>query len=1305
MRRITLLALALLLGSGAATLADEPPTAVDLSRDRVLYVVGYAHLDTQWRWDYPTTIRLFVPATLRDNFALFEKFPDYVFNFTGSSRFELMEEYFPAEFETLRRYVAEGRWHVVGSSVDEGDVNVPSPESLIRQVLYGNGYFRKTFGKESIDFLLPDCFGFPASLPSTLAHCGIRGFVTQKLTWGSAVGIPFNVGVWEGPDGHQVVAVLNPGSYVHRLRSDLSSDETWIQRIQDAEEESGVPVDYHFYGVGDQGGAPDPESVEWLQKSVNGEGPLRVIAASSQQIFQDLTEQQISRLPRYKGDLLLTEHSAGTLTSQTAMKRWNRQNELLADAAEKASVVADWLGSASYPFAELLASWTLVLKSQMHDILPGTSIPSAYRYSWNDELLALNGFSSVLTHAVGGVARALDTRSAGMPVVVFNPLSIEREDVARLLVPTDRSVGTVRVLGPDGREVPSQTRRTAGGPLEVLFLARMPALGFAVFEVLPSKPTRPDDELSLSDRSLENARYRVEIDAAGDISRILDKELGRNLLSAPLRLAFLADSPAQWPAWNMDWDDVSATPRTFVSGEPTIRVAEEGPVRVALEITRESLDTRVVQTIRLARGDAGDRVEIDTLIDWDTRGHCLKAVFPLAARSRSATYDMGLGAIERPGNEPKKYEVPSHQWMDLTQEDGSFGVSILDDSRFGADKPAFDTLRLTLVRTPEATSYGDQATQDIGVHEVLYAIAGHRGDWRQGNTPWIAARLNQPLATFLTPPHEGPLGRSHSFLRTSKSQVAVKALKKAEAGQGVIVRIQELTGREASKVRLAAGRGIVSATEVDGQERPIGPGSIRDGEVVFDVEGFGLRTFHIELAPAEHPLAPPSSTPVVLPYDRDVVSRNGESPGGDFDGTGRSLPAEMLGSEIRFRGLRHRLASPDGGGNNALVCKGQKVRLPEGDHDRLVLLAAATTPDVQGTFVAGGRSITASVPPWTGFFGQWDDRVWQDGDVIGLRPGFVRKATVAWTCSHVHEAGEDVPYQRSYLHEIEVPLPEGCREVTLPDDARILVLAATATRNPNAMTVAGHPLSDTLDHVHKASRPYVVREDGSLGGGLFLDEVKIELASVTEDASFVYTLDGSEPGPESPRLDGALVLDEPVILRARTLARGMRPSSVLERRFERTTPLLPVESPGDLAPGLRFDAYEGEGWDKLPDFDVLEPVKSGTASAVDLSPRTRDDDFALRFRGYIEIPRRGIYAFSLSSDDGSRLLIGGQLVIDNDGLHGASEKRGFIALEKGLHSIEVCQFEKKGDEALLLAIEGPDIEKQSPPETMLFHVR
>ena len=299
------------------SLEGQTMKAPDITKVPTLFVVPYAHLDTQWRWEMPQTISEYLLKTMRVNFNYIDKYPHYVFNWTGSNRYRLMKEYFPDDYARLTQYVAAGRWFPAGSSVEEGDVNLPSAEGIFRQILYGNDYYRKDFGKASTEFMLPDCFGFPASLPSILAHAGLKGFSTQKLSaaWQPAPkiggpdspehtpeGIPFNVGLWIGPDGKSVIAALNPGGYGSSVYTDLSQDpgpppprpqltseqkakltpaqlrglerpreweQDWVKRIDLDGKVTGVFADYHYVGTGDVGGAARESTVRLLEAIVD----------------------------------------------------------------------------------------------------------------------------------------------------------------------------------------------------------------------------------------------------------------------------------------------------------------------------------------------------------------------------------------------------------------------------------------------------------------------------------------------------------------------------------------------------------------------------------------------------------------------------------------------------------------------------------------------------------------------------------------------------------------------------------------------------------------------------------------------------------------------------------------------------------------------------------------------------------------------------------------------------------------------------------------------------------------------------
>ncbi len=1139
-------ALCLAFAAALATAWAQSPRP-DLSKQPTLYVVGYAHLDTQWRWEYPTTISQYITNTMRFNFDLFEKYPHYIFNFSGANRYRMMKEYFPADYAKVKQYVAAGRWFPAGSAWEESDVNSPNAESVIRQILYGKQFFRAEFGKTSVEYMLPDCFGFPASLPSILAHTGIQGFSTQKLSaaWQPAPhvggpdspektpdGIPFNVGIWEGTDGKTIVAALNPGSYSGSITGDLSKspapppppapnaqpgrggrgprEEDWVKRIQINGDLTGVYADYHYYGTGDVGGSPTEASVKLLEAIVTksktvipvgrggfgrgngtpqpapapgpevqvGDGPVKVISATAEQMFLDLQPGQTAKFPRYQGDLELINHSAGSITSQTYLKRWNRRNEILADAAEKASVAADLLGGRAYPREHLHDAWGLVLGGQFHDIIPGTSTPKAYGFSWNDEVIAANRFSSALTSGTEAVAADLNTEARGHAVIVFNALNIAREDIVEATVAFPGGMPkSVRVTGPDGKEVPAQI---AGG--KVIFLAKTPSVGYAVYDVQPASNTPPPGSLKVSGNSLENARYTVKIDAQGDVSSIFDKTVRKELLSAPIRLAIKTDNPRNWPAWNMDFDQETAPPRSFVSGAAKIRVVENGPARVALEVSRDTEGSTFVETIRLAAGDAGNRLEFANAIDWKTKEANLKATFPFSAANQNATYNWDIGTIQRANEQERQFEVASHQWIDLTDKAGAYGITVLTDCKYGSDKPDDNTLRLTLVRTPGTRGgYADQGTQDLGHHEFVYGLAGHTGDWRQGQTDWQAYRLNQPLMAFESAKHSGTLGKQYSLLRVNNPRIRVLALKKAEASEEVVARLVEINGKPATNVEVNFATPVTAGREINGAEEPIGTAVVRGGALVTSFSAYQPRTFALKLAaPASHVPAI-RSTPLVLTYDRAVTSTDETKSSTGFDAEGRTLPAEMLPADLTYSGVRFHLSPARTGTPNAVTARGQVVPIPAGKTDRVYVLAASSDGDQRASFQVGATPVEVNVQQWGGFIGQWDSRTWNAKEVpvgggrggpasanapqrtrideyaemTGIQPGYLKPAPLAWYASHRHTAdGANQPYSYCYLFAYAFDVPAGAKTLTLPNNDKIRILAITAVEEGPRVSAA-----------------------------------------------------------------------------------------------------------------------------------------------------------------------------------------------------------------------------------------------------------
>ena len=1169
--------LALAAVSTVSSSVAQTSKAPDITKTPTLYVVPYAHLDTQWRWEFPQVISEYLLKTMRVNFDYIDKYPHYVFNWTGSNRYRLMKEYYPDDYQRMKGYVEAGRWFPAGSSVEEGDVNLPSAEGLFRQVLYGNTYFRHEFGKASEEYMIPDCFGFPASLPAILHHAGVKGFSTQKLNaeWQPAPkvggpdspektpeGIPFNVGKWIGPDGSFVIAALNPGTYggntytdlsrinqpaaapklseaeiakltpqqlrvYHRLSQRERQEPNWVERINLDGKVSGIYADYHYVGTGDIGGATQESTVKLLEAIVTkgttvlpppplpdfmrsatpppgqpvrvGEGPVTVIEATADQLFRDIPTADMDRMPTVKGDLELINHSAGSLTSQAYHKRWVLMNERLADAAEKASVAAAWMGGQPYPRERLTDAWTLALGGHFHDTAAGTATPLAYEFAWNDDVLTANQFAGVFTSATQSVAAALDTEGSGVPVLLYNNLNIDRDDDVTMALPASlANAKNLRAKGPDGKEVPAQI----AGDM-VMFSAHVPSVGYAVYHLAEGKE-KSRGELQVTENSLENARYRVKLNADGDVSSIFDKQLNMELLSAPIQMQLTTDTPKQWPAWNMDFDQVEATPKAVVGGPAQIRIKENGPVRIALEISRKGEGGTYVQTVSLAAGSAGDRVEFANTIDWNGKAENLKVAFPLKASNPDATYNEDVGVVTRPNAMERQFEVVSHKWIDLTDKSGGFGATILTDDKNASDKPNDNTLRLTLLRTPGIApnvGYSDQANQDWGHHEIRFGIAGHRNGWRESNSDWQAYRLNDPLRAFTTTSHSGRLGKQFSLLKVSNPRIRVFAFKKSEISDDMVVRFVEMDGKPANDVRVTLGGPITAAHELNAQELPIEGASapqVSGDSFTTSLKGYEPKTFALSLGAAPATVPRVTSAPATLAYDTAVATNDDtNTPAGGFDGKGDAYPAEMLPDRLSFQGVDFKLAKAATGAPDAVTAKGQTIDLPAGNYNRVYVLAASNG-DQAASFKVGSQAEAVNVEDWGGFLGQWDTRLWKSTspavdwassahhqpwppkdlraaersepsprypeDYVGLREGFIKPAPVAWYSSHHHTAtGLNQPYAYSYLFAYALDIPAGSKTLTLPSNPDIRVMAVSVANTAPEVSPAA-PLFDTLRH-------------------------------------------------------------------------------------------------------------------------------------------------------------------------------------------------------------------------------------------------
>lgn len=1011
------------------------------------YMVSDAHLDTQWNWDVQTTINDYLPKTMRQNFYLFSKYPNYIFNFEGGIKYWWMKEYYPHDFELVKEYVAKGRWHLTGSSWDANETVICSPESWLRNILLGQTFFRGEFGKEGTDVFLPDCFGFGYDMPTLMAHCGLVGFSSQKLGWrtnpfySDGRKYPFPVGIWEGIDGSKVMMVHG----FNYSQSFKDKDLSYNKMLQDELKESTVSTIYRYYGTGDTGGSPSIQSVQAMENGLKGDGPVKIISATSDRLYHDFMPfDKHPELPQIKGEMTMDVHGSGCYTSEAAMKLYNRQNEHLGDAAERTAVMAEWLGQKVYPQRDMTDHWRRMIWNQFHDDLPGTCIPRAYEFAWNDELLSLKGFSNVIASSVDGISRTLNTNVRGTPVILYNNESFPVSTIVRLQFPS--MVQSYEVSDTKGKKVPSQVVTDADGNKTLLVEASLQSVSASVYSVKTVDKV-PQMKTGEGVRQIENAVYRLRVNNNGDIESILDKRFNQELVAPGKAFGLVVFDDCKsdsWPAWEILKATIDQKPVDV--GGAVIRLVEDGPVRKTLCVDRHYGESSIRQLIHLNKGVEADRVDVENIVDWNSQNALLKAQFCMNVSNPKASYDLGLGYIQRSNNTPQAYEVYAHEWTDLTATDNSYGITILNDSKYGWDKPDNNTLRLSLLYSPKVSRrYTYQARQDLGHHVFTYSIVGHSGALDVTRAVRQSTVLNSPVRGFIAPKHEGNgEGRVLSFVSCDNPNVMIHALKKAETGNEYIVRVYEHGGKGEQTAHLSFAGSIMSAHEADGTEKIIGPAEFAGKKLTIRIKPFSVKTYRFTLN--EMPVVELPTEVLPLPYNLRCFSPNGFRAFANFDG-GYSYASELLPKDgLLGDGIPFRFVDTDT--ENGMVCKGNVVKLPGGgQYNKVYILAASRKNDETVTFRTGKKETTVTVPRYCGFIGQWGHK--------GHTTGFCKEAEVAYVGTHRHSSSRDEAYEFTYMFKYGIDIPKGVREIVFPDNQDVVIFSATLAREPKLAQSAG----------------------------------------------------------------------------------------------------------------------------------------------------------------------------------------------------------------------------------------------------------
>ena len=1025
-----------------------------------IYTIATAHLDTVWNWDFEYTIRECLKNTLYDNFKLFEKYPDYRFNFEGAYRYELFEEYYPEEFERLKEYVKNGQWNVTGSAYENGDVNVPSPESLFRNILYGNKYFEEKFGKKSNDIFLPDCFGFGYALPSIMRHANLKGFSTQKLSWGSAYGTPFDIGLWQGVDGNRVFAAVDPKSYANSYKA-FRTESAFVKKLNSNIKEYNLPATFVYHGTGDIGGAPKEFSAEAVQREINENesSDIDILSSSPTEFFDDMSDlspEEQSRLPIWNNELVMTNHGVGSYTSRAFSKRMNRKNEELADQAEKACVISSEISSFEYPTKNLERAWKRVIAHTFHDDITGTSVQRVYKRSWNDLVVSANQFSSIFEGAASETIRNLDSSwTKGNAVVVSNMLEFDRSGVVDFSVPAE-GYSNIRVFDSEGREIPSQVISSDEKVIKACFFANVKAMGYRVYDVLYSfEPSSLNTGLRISSHSIENYKYQVTLNRAGDIASIIDKTAdNREILSKPIRFELNKYKGAkEYPAWELKYDEIKKYPWEFAE-KGVVEQLENGPCRVTLKVTQTCGKSTFTYYVSLTA--AGKTVEVFNEIEWREFNRALHNGFSFSVKNDIATYDLGLGCIERGIANKKLYSVPAQKWADLSDKFEDFGVSVFSDSKYGWMMKDEKTLRLTVLHSPKNYFRDDscQGMLEFGKNRYGYAIYSHSGK-DLTLTQQLARSFNQPMTVFITNKHTGALGSNFGFISVSDPAAVIRCVKRAERSDEIIIRVNEGSHKELNNVELSLGKGILSAREVYASEEEKGSALVDGGKLIFSLHPYEVKSFAIKLIPSKVG-GVERQEPVSLPFNINIISDKATKSDNNIPCVGASIPEELLPSKINCGGINFKINN-DSSDSNAVISRGQSFKV---SGNKLYMLCASLYGDKNYNILLDNVEAGLHVQSINERIAAWD--LYELAETA-----YIKTDKVAWEITHTNTDGKVNIASQLYFFMYEINITN-VSEVRLPEDDGLLILAATVCHENREAKL----LSELYDRVDKRDFDY-----------------------------------------------------------------------------------------------------------------------------------------------------------------------------------------------------------------------------------------
>ncbi len=767
-------------------------------KQQQINLLGHAHLDMAWLWPLEETWDV-GERTFRSVINLQTEFTDLVFGHTSPVLYEWIEANRPELFKQIQMAVATENWELLGGMWVEPEVNIISGESLARQLLYGQRYFQAKFGQISKVAWLPDSFGFCGQLPQIFRQGGIDYFVTGKLHWNDTNSFPHGAFHWRSPDGTEIFTVMSPPNLAGVMDNQPLPMANYANRWQ---KQTGLKECLWLPGVGDHGGGPSRDMWRMKERWQNSEFFPTINTAKAEHFLTSIKQalQPDQSFPIWEKELYLELHR-GCFTVHADQKFYNRQCEHLLYEAELWSSFASWLGNYDYPKEELELAWKKVLLNQFHDILPGTSIPEVFvtaNQAWQEVYQTINKvINQALDYLSVQISYPHDSTKKNIPLLIFNPLHWHQNQLMEISVQPGKKY---QVCDWQNEKL-VDTQLTAANTL--LFMVNSPPLTCNGYW-LQCEEISSDDQQSQSfsqELILDNGWLKVEISAEnGEIISIYDLANQRQVLACHgNQLQFFRDRGQYWDAWNID-PDYEQYP---LSSAHLIdyQWLEQGPLRWRLRVIKKFQQSVFIQDYCLTKDSP--LLEIKTEVDWQETHVMVKAAFPVALQSEFFTTEAPCAVVDHPTHpqtemEKAQWEVPHQHWFSLTDPTANYGLSLLNNCKYGCDVKD-NLMRLTLLRS----SVWPDPRADRGKHKFSYYFYPHPGDWRSARMVAMGYGIHRPLRPYF-PENFNPLSNQkllplgEPWLNLGSGNLCLMALKsKEDSLDQWVLRCYETSGESA----------------------------------------------------------------------------------------------------------------------------------------------------------------------------------------------------------------------------------------------------------------------------------------------------------------------------------------------------------------------------------------------------------------------------------------------------------------------------------------------------------------------------